>query len=275
MSLPSTPPHEPNEPNPILPARFARVRAIVGLLILALGIYFIAGPMQSADMDSVRADVAAMGLGGVLVYFIAFALLQPFGISSHFFCFSAAMIWGFPSALFLTWLGSIFATAWAFTFARYVARDFIQARIPPRFAHINERLANSDFRTLIILRAIFWCAPPIGFGLGISRFPAWKHHLASAIGVIPQTALSSLLAAGLREAIDTGDYTSGVFIGAVITFALFGGLLLYYGISLVNKMKMMKQPGASTAEPTESRLLEAPPEASETHDQDHREFDVT
>lgn len=225
----------------LMPPRSARLRGVVGLLVLAALIYFLAGPMQNADMDAVRAEVEAMGALGILIYLVAFTILQPVGVSSHFFCFSAAMIWGFPEAFFLTWLGGTFATIGTFTFARYMARDFIEARIPARFRGIQKKLAASSFRTVLILRALFWCAPPIGLALGVSRFPAWKHHLASFLGPLPSVAFSCLLAAGLREAIETGDYTSGVFIGAVVTFAVFAVIILYYGLSMLQRLRAPNQ----------------------------------
>lgn len=215
----------------------ARIRGYLGLIVLASAIYFVAGPMQNADMEAVRAKIEAMGTIGALVYLAAFILLQPFGVSSHFFCFSAAMIWGFPEAFFLTWIGGTLATIGTFTFARYMARDLVEARIPNRFRSLHKSLAGSSFRAILTLRALFWCAPPIGLALGVSRFPAWKHHLASFLGSLPSVALSSLLAAGLREAIDTGDYTSSVFIGAVIIFAIFAAIILYYGVSLLNRLR--------------------------------------
>lgn len=228
----------------VRPPPLARLRLMIGLLFFVFVVYFIAGPMKNADMESVRASVAAMGALGILVYLGAFTLLQPFGISSHFFCFSAAMIWGFPGAFFLTWIGGTLATIATFGFARYMARDFIEGSIPRRFENLHRNLGSSSFRSIATLRAIFWCAPPIGLALGVSRFPGWKHHLATFVGSLPSVALSCLFAAGLREAIDTGDYTSGVFIGAVLTFAVFLSIVIYSGVTLLNKGRAQKPESA-------------------------------
>jgi len=156
-------------------------------------------------------------------YLLAFALRQPLRVSGHLFSLTAVLVWGQPEGFALTWLGSTLSTISAFVFARYMAHDYVQAKLPDRLRHLDERMDRSGFRTVLVLRAIFWGTPAVGFAFGASRVRGRVHHAASALGILPPVAVSTVVASGLSGAIERGELHP---LAMVLAFVGLGALVL-------------------------------------------------
>ena len=108
-------------------------RVVLPLLFIGAAVaLWQSGALQDLSVDGVRARIAAAGAWGPVLYLLLFALLQPFGLSGHVFVLTAALVWPPQLALPLAWLGSMLAASVAFATSRYLARDFVQSRVPPR-----------------------------------------------------------------------------------------------------------------------------------------------
>jgi uncharacterized membrane protein YdjX (TVP38/TMEM64 family) len=208
--------------------RGSTTRLVVGVALGLAGAYFLAGPLREMKLGDAGDALREMGPQGILLFLLVFSVVQPLFVSSHLFTFTATLVWGQPLAFVLTWVGSTLAAMTAFGFARYVARDYVQAKLPARFRNLDERLDRSAFRTIFWLRALFWCAPPLGFAAGVSRVNGMTHHLASALGCVPQVFVSSLVAYWLKEALVRGDYSVGSILTAITVLGvlIFGAFLL-------------------------------------------------
>ncbi|MCA9709690.1 MAG: TVP38/TMEM64 family protein, partial [Myxococcales bacterium] len=108
---------------------FVYVALIVGLLVL------------DVDPEQGRAWLLESGAWGLLAYVVAFTLLQPVGMASHLFVVTAALVWSPWVALMASWVGALGAGTVAFGFARYVGREWVQRRMPPKLRGWDERLA--------------------------------------------------------------------------------------------------------------------------------------
>ena len=205
----------------------ALVKLAVGGSLGIAGAYFVAGPLQQLTLSQAGDALRELGPKGILLFLLIFSTAQPLGVSSHLFTFTATLVWGQPSAFFLTWVGATLATMTAFGFARYVARDWVQAHLPARFRNLDERLERSAFRSIFWLRAVVWCAPPVGFATGVSRVNGLTHHIASSLGCVPQVLLSCLLAHWLKESLEEGDYSVGSILTAIAVLGVvIGGAFL-------------------------------------------------
>jgi uncharacterized membrane protein YdjX (TVP38/TMEM64 family) len=88
-------------------------------------------------------------------------------------------------------IGSLAASVVGFSFARFVARDWVAARVPARLRRYDEALAQRAFATIFALRSIFWMSPPLHAFFGLSKVRASTHFWASAAGyAIPVLVLS-------------------------------------------------------------------------------------
>lgn len=230
---------EPRDPSPASRNPVSTAKLVVGVLLGVAGAYFVAGPLNDLKLSEAGDALREMGPLGIALFLGTFALVQPLGVSSHLFTFTATLVWGQPLAFLFTWIGATLATMSAFGFARYVARDWVQANLPPRFRNLDERLQRSAFRSILLLRTVFWCAPPVGFAVGVSRVNGMTHHLASALGCLPQVFLSSLLAHGLKGALERGDYSIGAILGVLVAL-----VAVVVGAFFLGRRFLRRRPGA-------------------------------
>jgi uncharacterized membrane protein YdjX (TVP38/TMEM64 family) len=154
-------------------------------IIVATGLfasYRLGWLQQFADPAGLAHTLVGMGVRGYLVFIIAFALLQPFGIPGTVFVVAAPLIWPWPVAYALSMVGTMLASMIGFSFSRFVARDWVSSRIPERFRRYDEALTQRAFATVFLLRLVFWMPPPLHAFFGVSRVRFWTHFWGSLAG---------------------------------------------------------------------------------------------
>ncbi len=168
--------------------RVALVAAVVALLALAHRAGLFA---QFADPSRVKQSLLHLGPWGYVAFVAAYAALQPFGLPGTVFILAAPLIWPWPVAFALSMAGTMAASVVGFSFARFVARDWVSARVPARFRAYDEALERRAFATVFLLRLVLWMPPLLHAFFGVSRVPFWTHFWASALGyVLPLLATS-------------------------------------------------------------------------------------
>jgi uncharacterized membrane protein YdjX (TVP38/TMEM64 family) len=121
---------------------------------------------------------------------VFFSVLEPFGFPSFVLIATAVITWPLPVAFLLAWLGAIGAGLVAFTLARMIGRDWVESRMPARLLAYDERLAERPFRTVILVRLIFFLLPLAHWFLGLSRVRLAPFVVGSAIGFLPGLAVT-------------------------------------------------------------------------------------
>jgi uncharacterized membrane protein YdjX (TVP38/TMEM64 family) len=176
--------------------KIAAVLAALALLVLAhqLGIFH-----RFADPAGLKQALVQLGPWGWLAYVAAYASLQPFGFSAMVFYFGAPLIWPWPVAFALSLAGAMGASVVGFAFARFVARDWVAARIPPRLHRYDEALARRGFTTVLLLRLVFWMSSPLHAFFGVSKVGFWTHFWASLLAYLAPMLLVSLYGERLFE----------------------------------------------------------------------------
>ena len=128
----------------------------------------------------------AWGPLGYLAFIVAYTLLQPFGVPGTVFIMAAPLIWPWPVAFALSMTGTMCASMVGFSFARFVARDWVAQRIPARFRRYDEALEARAFATVFTLRLLFWMPPLLHAFFGVSKVRFSTHFWGSLAGyVIP------------------------------------------------------------------------------------------
>ena len=137
---------------------------------------------QFADPTRARDTLVELGPWGYLAFVVAYAVLQPFGVPGTVFVWAAPLIWPWPIAYALSMTGTMAASVVGFSFARFLARDWVAQRIPARFKKYDEALARRAFTTTALLRFIFWMPQPLHAFLGLSKVSFWTHFWGSLVG---------------------------------------------------------------------------------------------
>ena len=160
--------------------------ALIGLVLMVLAIAYKTGVLaQFSSLAMARQTLLSLGAWGYVVFVVAYGALQPFGIPGTIFIFVAPLIWRFPIALSLSMAGTMAASVVGFSFARFVARDWLAPKIPARFAKYNDALEKRAFVTVVVLRLIFWMPQALHAFLGLSKVPFWTHFWGSLLGYLP------------------------------------------------------------------------------------------
>ncbi len=162
-------------------AKIAAVVVVLAGLVIAyrLGIFHrLSEPAKIAD------TLRGLGGWGYLAFIMAYATFQPFGVPGTVFVVAAALIWPWPIAFALSMTGTMCASVVGFSFARFVARDWISRKIPDRFQRYNDALEAKGFTTVVTLRFVFWMPPLLHAFFGVSRVRFWTHFWGSFVGYL-------------------------------------------------------------------------------------------
>ncbi len=142
-----------------------------------------------SDPDQLRQTLVAMGPKGYVVFLAAFTLLQPLGVPGIGFVLGATYVWPKPIAFALSVAGSMTASTLGFAATRFVARDWVLARLPARLRPWEARLAREGLMTTVILRLIFLMNPFVNGLLGVSNVRFSTFLLGSFLGFVPALAV--------------------------------------------------------------------------------------
>jgi uncharacterized membrane protein YdjX (TVP38/TMEM64 family) len=143
------------------------------------------------DPSGIARMLHDLGGWGYVVFLLAYTVLQPFGVPGTLFCMAAPLIWPWPVAFALSMAGTMAASVVGFSFARFVARDWLERRLPARFHKYDDALAARAFVTVAVLRFVFWMPQMLHTFLGLSKVSFWTHIWGSLVGyAIPLFLLS-------------------------------------------------------------------------------------
>ena len=205
---------------------------LVALVVLGLALAHRFGIFaEVADPSTLARSLAAMGVRGYLVFVLAYTVLQPFGVPGTIFVVAAPLIWPWPTAFVLSMIGTMSASVVGFSFARFVARDWVAARIPMRFRKYDQALAENAFRTVVLLRLVFWMPQVLHSFLGVSKVRFWTHFWGSMLGYVPPLFVVSYLSGDVFDS--TGHMKPGAWpiLGALLA----GSLLIMASVRYYEK----------------------------------------
>jgi uncharacterized membrane protein YdjX (TVP38/TMEM64 family) len=176
------------------PARALRSARVAAVLVVLAGLalaWRIGVFHDLTEPSRLAARIVGMGAWGQLAFVVAYTTLQPFGVPGTVFIVAAPLLWPWPTAFALSMTGTMAASVVGFSFARFVARDFVSRVVPERFRRFEATLERRGFATVVLLRFVFWMPPLRHAFFGVSRVPFWTHFAGSLVGyVVPLLAVS-------------------------------------------------------------------------------------
>ena len=193
--------------------KIAAVIVVIALLVMAqrFGVF-----EQFKDPERVRDTLVQLGPWGYLAFVLAYAALQPFGVPGTVFVMAAPLIWPWPVAYALSMVGTMAASVVGFSFARFVARDWIAGRVPARFRAYDAALARRGFVTVATLRLIFWMPPLLHAFFGVSKVPFWTHFWGSAVGYVLPLLLTAYFGERLFAMLRAAPAPAWLGVAAVV-----------------------------------------------------------
>jgi uncharacterized membrane protein YdjX (TVP38/TMEM64 family) len=175
-------------------SRRLRLIVLAAIAVSLVALFYIVG--GNFDPATIRAWLRGTGAWGGLIFVVAYSCLQPLGVRAVLFLLSAPLIWGPIDAFFLSWAGAIGTALVSFMIARFVARDWVQRRMPRGLRRFDDRLYTDGFRTVLLLRLMFHTTPALQYALGVSQVAVRPFFVGTVLGVVPFTLAMTL--AGLE-----------------------------------------------------------------------------
>lgn len=164
--------------------------ALVAAVAAALCVLWWTGALADlAEPERARAALAGSGWLGPLVFCIAFACLQPFGVPGAAFMIPASLVWAPAVAIALVVAGATGAGVVAFALARWIGPETLIARLPAPVRWRTERARERPFRTALVVRLLLFLFPPAHWALGASGMRLAPLVLGSALGFLPAATL--------------------------------------------------------------------------------------
>ncbi|MDZ7758734.1 MAG: sulfotransferase [Desulfovermiculus sp.] len=213
---------KPRDPN-LIPAKLKKwLKPLLALGILGLFFVFWATGLGDVVQEPhvLAALVDGRGWQGFLLFAALFVLGGALGIPPAIFVVAAGLLWSFPVALHISFLGGMAAASLGFLLSRYVARDFFAAHIPRRISRFGNSPQSSGIKTVVLLRLLFYLFPPVNWMLGLSRIRFRTYLMGSMLGALPGTIVYVLIGdGGIPWLLSQSPLAiAGVVVGGVFLF---------------------------------------------------------
>ena len=163
---------------------------LLGLLVGSAVLAWATGLHEQLEVERLRELLARAGLWGPLLFVLLFGL-EGIGVPGILFVVTAIALWPPWIAFLLNWLGAITAGMVGFAYARYVGREWVAERLPARMRRFETRIVERSVQTVILVRLLFFLAPPAHWALGLSPVRFRPFMMGSAIGFVPGMLLVS------------------------------------------------------------------------------------
>lgn len=160
-------------------------RLLLLTLVVASAVFaWATGLHEKVGMEMTRELVHGAGAWGPLLFIVLFGL-EGLGVPGVVFMVAAIAIWP-PSLAFLyNFLGAQMAGLVGFGFARWVGREWVAERLPDKVRRYEARIEDRGLATVIVVRLVFFLAPPAHWLLGLSPVRFRDYLLGTAIGMLP------------------------------------------------------------------------------------------
>lgn len=200
---------------------YKKLTAFAALVVLAALFFVLGGYGWVTGDGNVEELLTETGVLGPIIFILVMWLTQPLGVPGFVYMIPAGIVWPFPLAIALSWIGNLGASFIAFSFARWFGRDWVKARIPPRMHRYDDQLEQGGLRPIILLRLVFGQLPPADWLLGVTKVSQRNFLIGTGIGIIPGVVLAVVAGGGLVDLLlDMSTLARRVTIGVIVALAI-------------------------------------------------------
>jgi uncharacterized membrane protein YdjX (TVP38/TMEM64 family) len=158
-------------------------------VLAALAAAWLGGVFAWVTHDNIHRLLGQSGAWGPLLYVLAFALLEPFGVPGAVFVLPASLAWPTGLAVAMSVLGATGAGIVSYLLARGVLGDLFEQRLPPRLRAFTATAREHPLRSVILVRVLFGLAAPAHWALALSGVRFGAFVAGSLVGFVPPMTL--------------------------------------------------------------------------------------
>ena len=172
--------------------RKLRLAALAVLIVGLVVIGKVTGLTDRLAADELRASLQAAGAWGALLFIAAFSVGELIHIPGFVFIAVAIVVYGRVDGAVLSLVGAVVSVIVSFLVVRGVGGRALEEIERPLIKKALEKLDTRPVRTVVILRLIFWMAPPLNYALALSSVRFRDYVAGSIVGLILPVAACSV-----------------------------------------------------------------------------------
>jgi pyruvate/2-oxoglutarate dehydrogenase complex dihydrolipoamide dehydrogenase (E3) component/uncharacterized membrane protein YdjX (TVP38/TMEM64 family) len=203
---------------------------LVAALLAGVALFFALGLGRYTNLDYLKASQASFAAQYAanpwtlrLAFFVAYVAVASLSLpGAALLTLAGGGVFGLGWGLLLVSFASSIGATVSFWVARYVLRDWVQARFSSRLADINQGVAREGALYLFSLRLIpvvpFFA---INLAMGLTTMPARTFYGVSQLGMLAGTAVYVNAGTQLASITTLKDVVSPGLLGAFVLLGLF------------------------------------------------------
>ena len=197
---------------------------VLVVLLAAAGI--VALTVDLPDVATVRGWVDRSGVAGLvlLTLGVGVALLAP--VPRTALSLLVGVVLGFWGGFVVAVVGAVLGGLGAFGLARWLGRDAVARLAGRRLAEVDRRLVGHGLGALLLVRISPVPFMPVSYAAGLTAVPLAPYTAATALGVVPGSALQVAVGASVGGLPAWVTSPGGLVVeGALVVLVLAGGVL--------------------------------------------------
>ena len=201
------------------PRKVSPLKPLLFILLLAVIIFAVRYFQlnQYLEKERLRQFVAGYGIWGPIVYLTIWTLAPPLFLPGLPITLAGGVLFGPFWGTVYTIFGATVGATLAFLVARYLARDWVAAKIAgTRLATLDDKVAREGLEIVAFTRLIpifpFFL---LNYAFGLTRIPLLHYILATFFGMIPITAAYVYFSANVLDLFQ-GKFSKELLIGVLL-----------------------------------------------------------
>ena len=205
--------------DPASPKKVSFTRPLIFILALA-GLFILARAFNLQEYlqeDRLRRFIAAGGMWGPLIFLLVWAIVPTLFLPGLPLTLAGGVLFGPVWGVVYTAIGATAGASLAFLVARYLARDWVAAKIcGSKLTHLDEKVARHGWKIVAFTRLIpvlpFFV---LNYAFGLTRIPFLPYAIATFFAMLPWTIAFVLVSSNLL-ALLRGQVSIWLIIGVIL-----------------------------------------------------------
>ncbi|MBM4273939.1 MAG: TVP38/TMEM64 family protein [Deltaproteobacteria bacterium] len=189
----------------------------LGLLVAIIILLKVFNVQQYLEKERLRQTIAAYGVWGPLIYLIIWTLAPPLFLPGLPITVAGGVLFGPFWGVVYTIFGATGGATLAFLVARYLARDWVEAKIAnTRLETLDDRVARQGWKIVAFTRLIpifpFFI---LNYAFGITRISLRAYVVTTFFGMMPATVAYVYFSSNILDLLQ-GRVSKEFLLGAAL-----------------------------------------------------------
>lgn len=171
------------------PPKWLRIAALVAITAILIFAGKSSGLFDDLSAEKIRSEVTAAGWWGIIIFVVIFSVGELMHLPGMIFVAAGILAYGQWAGFAISLVAALISVCVSFVLVRVVGGKMLEEIKNPFLRKMLDKLDHSPVKTVFILRCILWLAPPLNYGLAMSRIRFRHYAIGSAMGLVPPVAV--------------------------------------------------------------------------------------